>query len=330
VDAGLDEGKSFPGTFSMTYDLAELDIPEELYDYLNVYRIGDDGAVTELICTVEDGKLTCRSNKNCGIALVAGLSLLNFGVFFGGTLTIKEYNKKWQGLSGKSILHADICNDQYRVSWAAEDNSEWKAKKDVVEGLLAEIRQNVEYEIGSDPDNTGYNYKSAQARNQLLAQRISQDQLYMKHLKEFNVLTQNMADGTPQVKQIISALTQIHKYLAVEKGYTAPSSLTDVILIYDWPAGDGALGYAVNPNTGGPYIHINSSRFPADGAAASAPTMDELYLTVTHEFSMFSRPAIRRLTGPATSYSGRQRPACWNRKPSRIISEIRKTAPCRA
>ncbi len=51
VDAGLDEGKSFPGTFSMTYDLAELDIPEELYDYLNVYRIGDDGAVTELICT---------------------------------------------------------------------------------------------------------------------------------------------------------------------------------------------------------------------------------------------------------------------------------------
>jgi hypothetical protein len=61
-------------------------------------------------------------------------------------------------------------------------------------------------------------------QKQLLAQRISQDPLYMKHLKEFNVLTQNMADGTPQVKRYFRA-DPIHKYLAVEKGYTAPSSL---------------------------------------------------------------------------------------------------------
>ncbi len=281
LDSGLPENESFPGTFSMTYDLAAFDIPEELYNYLTVYRISDDGAATELICTVEDGRLTCRSDKNCGIGLVLGLAAWGAS-FFVGTMAVEDYTEKWKGLSGKSILHADICGGQYRVNWAAEDNSEWIEKKAIVEGLLDEIRQRVDYEL-ADPDNTGYSNRSAQARNKLLAQRISENQQFLTYLKEFETLNQNMQDGTPQVKQVITALTQVHKYLAVTKGYDPPSSLTDVLLIYDWPAGDGSLGYANNPKAGAPYMQINMTRFPGDGQAASPTVMDELYLTITHE-----------------------------------------------
>ena len=282
LDAGLDESKRFPGTFTMTFDLAELGIPEALHDYATVYRISDNGAATELTGSLEDGSLVCRSDKNCGIALTIVYGAVTFGASFLGASAVRDQGEKWEGLSDKDLIQLDTGNGQYRVSWAVNDSSEWKGKKDKLDDLYQQIKQGLIDEMTSAGSSSGY--AMAQGFNQLLAEKLAKSENYQRLLRELNntewIIKNN---STVQAMQVIDGLDKIHAYMTGKLGLTPPPGKTDILLIYDWTPGDTAVGYAVNPISAAPYVRINMSLLPQDGSKAPASIIDDVYLTLTHE-----------------------------------------------
>ena len=287
LDAGLDDDERFPGVFNMSFDLDELEIPEELHEFTTVYRISDNGEATELACTLENGTLNCQSDKNCLVALGTvlywggGVVVAFCGGFFGYKAT-EEYGQKWEGMTDKILRTVDVCDGRYRVTWAIDDNTEWSVKKANLNTLYLKIAGELNQEI--QDAGTWSGYAMAQAYNYLLAEKIAKNQEYQTMLQEFKELTEELGNSTPmQVVQVVQALITADTYLTQTQNMTARTNKTDVILVRDWPSGDSALGYSNNPYAGSPYMRINMSNFPVNGTAADASFMDDVYLTVTHE-----------------------------------------------
>lgn len=53
--AGLNKGESIPGSFEMAYDLAETDIPSNLYPYVRVIRLEESGAEPQMLASTISG-----------------------------------------------------------------------------------------------------------------------------------------------------------------------------------------------------------------------------------------------------------------------------------
>jgi hypothetical protein len=285
IDAGLEDHESFPGTYTMEFDLAGLDIPEALYDYMTVYRISDEGEAMELACTVEGSLLTCQSNKNSLVALSTillwgGCSVATFCASFFGYKATEEYTEKWAGLDGKTLMHVDVCNDLYRVTWPMEYSQVWKEKKERLNTIYNSARDQLNAEMMSNY-NTGY--AMAQAYTRILADALASNEEYQTLLKQLNDEQWLLQNCTPaEVTKAIDALKASHEYLAVTRGFTSRTNKTDVILVYDWPQGDTALGYAKNPYAGAPYMLINMSKM-SGGNAGDPTVIDDMYLTLAHE-----------------------------------------------
>jgi hypothetical protein len=284
LDAGLQENESFPGVFNMDFDLATLDVPEELYDYMTVYLIGDDGSSTPLQSTVNGSTLHCASDKNCWVAVGAvlywggGAAVAAIGSV-GGTSAVLDYQTKWAGLSGKTTMNVKVCNGLYKVTWAIEDNSDYKAKKEKIDAIYNKTKQSIVDAIKAADYNSGY--AMAQGFNMMLAQSLASNQEYQKLLKELTDVQWLLENSTPmQVVWVVNALIRANDYLAGTRQFIPVTSTTDVILVYDWPQGDDALGYAINPVTGAPYLRINMSVF---NVSTDDTVKDDMYLTVAHE-----------------------------------------------
>ncbi len=287
LDAGLGDDQQFPGVFSMEFDMATLQIPQELYEYARVYRISDSGEMTELAVTVDGSRLICHSEKNCLIAVGIALKWVG-GILVAATVpaavarTSIEHGDKWDKLDGKKLVYKYVCDGKYRVAWAVEDNSEIARKQESLDSLRQEIEQSMKNETetvdGMAVPSYGHDY------NHQMAVRLANQAEYIRQAKELKQLIADVETGqTPQLKQAIDALTTAHNYLAYTRSFMSRSNVTDVLLIRDWPAGDTALGYSVNGYMHSPYILVNMSVMPNDGTAASADVKDDLLLTITHE-----------------------------------------------
>jgi hypothetical protein len=67
--AGLKSDEKIPGTFDIRYNLSRTQIPEYLYDYVRVVRIGEDPMDTQILASVIEGtELKAESSKNSVIA----------------------------------------------------------------------------------------------------------------------------------------------------------------------------------------------------------------------------------------------------------------------
>jgi hypothetical protein len=283
VDAGLEDGQSFPGTFTTTFDLSKMKIPENMYDALTVYRIGDSGEVTELQCDVQSGRLVCRSNKNCFFALaipvVMGIGV--FSTFFGGTIAYTESSEKWEGIDTGNMITTSACNGLYNVSWPANVGSV-SAVLQQQDARMKEIIRNIRDAVDfaattSTNENSGF--YSAEERNFQILEAIAANEEYQtirKQVRDPQWLTDNAAP--PEVKKAIDAVTTAHTYLAQTRGITPCPNKTDVILVYNWPSGS-TLGISTNPYLGAPYMRINMSNLQN----APASDLDDLLLTITHE-----------------------------------------------
>ena len=91
IDAGLADDEYMPGSFDVEYDLSTTDIDPKLYEYLRVYRVGDNGEYYELIANVEDGILKFASNQNS--VLVTGVLLAGLGTAI-GIVANDEYKER--------------------------------------------------------------------------------------------------------------------------------------------------------------------------------------------------------------------------------------------
>ncbi len=62
--AGLDDGEFAPGEYTVTVDLSILGIDPSLYDYVCLFRVGEDGSYYRYAVSTENGILTFSSDQN--------------------------------------------------------------------------------------------------------------------------------------------------------------------------------------------------------------------------------------------------------------------------
>lgn len=93
MNSGQTEEELFPGVFTCQIDLKKMGIPENLYDYIHIWRY-DGEQLTKYTSWVQNGKLVFRSDHNGGwmptlaipsakaVAMTAGTALLIAGAGF--------------------------------------------------------------------------------------------------------------------------------------------------------------------------------------------------------------------------------------------------------
>ncbi len=79
LDAGLSDDDLLPGTFNISFDLAELGIAPEFYECVSIYRIDDEGKWYEYAEEMDGGNVRVDSRQNCVISMVVWPTLLVFG-----------------------------------------------------------------------------------------------------------------------------------------------------------------------------------------------------------------------------------------------------------
>lgn len=121
VDAGLSDDEIIPGQYDVEYDLKTSDIDPEMYEFLKVYRVGENGSYYELSSDVEGDILRFSCNQNSVFAIGGSFVLAGLSIGAAG----KEYyerNVYFIG-NGKDVLKYDGENiyGKWTIEWTSED-----------------------------------------------------------------------------------------------------------------------------------------------------------------------------------------------------------------
>ena len=91
VEAGLSPDDHLPGKFRSEYDLAQLELPDSLYDGICVFRVDDEGGLYRIAANIDGDTLSWESDQNSavvigvvisGALMVAGKLLASRVVFY--------------------------------------------------------------------------------------------------------------------------------------------------------------------------------------------------------------------------------------------------------
>jgi hypothetical protein len=294
IDAGLAPDESFPGTFTMTYDLKKLDIPESLYGHLSVVRIGDDGTQYPLVTKNEGATLICSSDQNSLFLLVV-TGLLTFGPL---AIYTSQEMMKYGLKSPFQYTSITLCDGRYRLMWPETMGI---PNINAVEKLIDEMQ--VEYQLH-------FNTKGFKSRKELI-QKISTlnpngkwrdnakktfGDLYSD--KEFKALLEKYMDSAWQEENLLPYTVVVYKraiiaadeYLHKERSFSMKERTLDMVIDPDLT--DLALMRALNMRQ--PFILLSGYdvAFPKDDNdfkeakkkdSYKAHTVASVYLTLVHE-----------------------------------------------
>lgn len=314
IDAGLAPDESFPGTFTMTYDLKKLDIPESLYDHIRVVRIGDDGTQYPLVTKNKGATLICSSDQNSLFLLVV-TGLLTFGPL--AIYTSQEMMK--YGLKSPSqYTSITLCDGRYRLMW-----SETMPIPNInaVEKLIDEMQ--VEYQLH-------FNTKGFKSRKELIQKISTLDpnkkwrdnakktfgDLYSD--KEFKELLDKYMDSAWQEENLLPYTVVVYKraiiaadeYLHKERSFYMKERTLDMVI--DPDLSDLAQMRAFNMRQ--PFIllsgrdsafptHDNIYKIAKERDLPQAQKVAEVYLTLIHEiFHVVQADKVRFRLEVYTSY----------------------------
>jgi hypothetical protein len=287
-DAGLADDERLPGELNIDFDLNKLGVKEELWPYLNVVRLGDDGSATQLRASVTNKGIACATRQNCVLAITIGL-----GIGIPVMAIIERYQDGLQKLYPNEIFYEAIYPEmkytkaQYRVLYpkcmARTDSAELKALDDRVRALierygldpdkpLLEAAWEACEQLGSNPEYQDVKIEDAAYR---LMQKFYNDPEYLSVQATFNDPQWQLRNLWPDsVNNLCNRLARADAYLFGERDFRVPSHVTDVLILDRWPHEAETPGVAKNLYTASPFIHIN---------AAMASNQQDLLLTVTHE-----------------------------------------------
>jgi|LSQX01.3.fsa_nt_gb hypothetical protein len=294
IDAGLAPDQRFPDTFTMTYDLRKLDIPESLYGHLSVVRLGDDGTQYPLVTKHDGAKLICSSDQN-SLFLIVVTGLLTFGPM---TILAGQYMEKY-GIKGESQYSSiTLCNGRYRLMWPETMGA---VNEDAVEKLIDDMQ--VEYQLH-------FNSKGFKSRKELIEKIAALDpnmkwrnnakkafgNLYSN--KEFNALLEKFMDPEWQDQNLLPYTVLMYKraiivadeYFRKERSFNMKERTLDLII--DPKLEELALMKA--PNLRQPYILLAgwNIAFPDNEKIYNnakkrdleqARIVADVYITIVHE-----------------------------------------------
>ena len=294
IDAGLSPDERFPDTFTMTYDLKKLGIPESLYDYLSVVRIGDDGTQYPLVTKSDGAKLICSSDQN-SIFLFVVTGLLTFGPL---SIYTAQHMGKY-GIKGSSqYTSTTFCDGRYRLMWPETMKAENEAVALKLMDDMQEIyqsqfrtrgfksRSDLIRKIGALDPNKKWRDNAKKAFGDLYSD------------KEFCVLLEKYMDPEWQDQNLLPYTVLIYKraiiaadgYIRKERDFYMKERTLDLVI--DPKLSD--LASMKSPSLHYPYILLSGqeSGFPRNDEQYSiakkanleqARQVANIYLTLVHE-----------------------------------------------
>ncbi|MBQ7063597.1 MAG: zinc-ribbon domain-containing protein [Firmicutes bacterium] len=278
VHADLAEDEVAPGEYTVTVDLSILGIDPDLYQFVRVFRVADDGSYYEYAAAVEDGKLTYRSDQNS--FLFWAISAAIIGSVY-GTLSYVEGQKPFQyfyDLKKKKYSYQNTYSGvTYKIHWAMDDidvdadeltrkceeiTRKYMAKKDEIYKQYKEDRLFDSYNILNVFDRG----KSA---TEVLWDTIKKDEEYQDLQQKLKV--PDLIDFT------IICINRSIEFLKGHESVKMPTGVVDFVSVTTLDSSVLAEQSTRNYHEG--YVEINLKSL----VNASQVNKNDFLITITHE-----------------------------------------------
>lgn len=270
IDAGLSADEYMPGNFNVEYDLSKTEIDPKYYEYLRVYRVGDDGKYYELTANVEDGVLKFSSNQNSVfLACVLIEALLAIG-----TVAQSEYLERnvYFIKNGNETLKHDGKNNygSWCIEWASDDIDPEFGKK---LRRMSEIeRRYVKEAEKKYREDDMYSATNQMVLNQMMCDYILNS---IEKDEEHKKMSEQI-EFPDAIREIDKLIGNAFRYLYQEEKMRMPFHRVPFKLIRDQKK---YYGLAINRALSSAYIDINLNYVNP----VNANDMYNLQMTLAHE-----------------------------------------------
>lgn len=270
IDAGLSADEYMPGNFNVEYDLSKTEIDPKYYEYLRVYRVGDDGKYYELTANVEDGVLKFSSNQNSvflACVLIEGLLAI-------GTVAQSEYLERnvYFIKNGNETLKHDGKNNygSWCIEWASNDIDPEFGKK---LRRMSEIeRRYVKEAEKKYREDDMYSATNQMVLNQMMCDYILNS---IEKDEEHKKMSEQIV-FPDAIREIDKLIGNAFRYLYQEEKMRMPFHRVPFKLIRDQKK---YFGLAINRALSSAYIDINLNYVNP----VNANDMYNLQMTLAHE-----------------------------------------------
>ena len=284
-DAGLNDDEALPGEYHVEIDLAEIGIPESLYDCMTAYRLNNYNELSEYSCTLKGSVLSYSTEKN-SVSLLVAVPAVIVGVpaVMAVTNAVNEKMEKESYFSSEKTCHKKVVNEHgtYVLYWLMKDVDRHQAEKAArLDEIRRETKAQAERDYAQDEADLKYTKGSLYwlfNKNESVADRVK---TLLNKNEEYQRLNREM-EIPKNVQTILDEIDTAWNYLGSHEYVKMPSGTTE----YQIRTGDGKnFGTAVSGFSVKSYIILNMENpdlFESESAAGQM-MRDNMLLTITHE-----------------------------------------------
>ncbi len=270
IDAGLADDEYMPGQFDVEFDLSTTEIDPDYYEYLKIYRVGDNGEYHELNANVENGILKFSSDHNSAfivcflIEAAIGAAILSYGQTLEGNAYFMKSADETLVHEGKNIFAS------WQIEWIGTDIDPDFYDK------LKKMAQ-IEHKYIREAEKKYREDEMYFATNQMLLNEMMFDYIIKSVEKdeEHNRL-KNQITFPETIKEIDKCVDNAFRYLYQEEKMRMPVYRVPLKLI---KSDDPYYGIAVNKGLSKPYVDINMKKVNPE----TKEDMYNLQMTLAHE-----------------------------------------------
>ena len=292
IDGGIDSDERMPGLINVEMDLSKLDIGQELWEFTQAVRIGDDGSVSLLPSNVNGSVLSCQTSQNS----IIGAVIIGLAAGTGVQHLIERghigLDSLYMGIDFHHIVYKGE-NASYDVYWPETLlSSELKQYSEKIATIMEKHGLNPNGSLNSAALQATKSFKSGYEMMGYLndiKKALYSDPEYVELARKMKDVNWSQANYWPaEVVQTTSALALADKYLFGVRGFDTPGYNVDIVVLDKWPENHGkeTLGISMNLYTYRPFIHINAgnkTKMPHSATEKGTLATSNLILTITHE-----------------------------------------------
>ncbi len=284
-NAGLHDDEALPGEYHVEIDLAQLGIPESLYDCMTAYRLNNYNELSEYSCTLKGSVLSYSTEKN-SVSLLVAVPAVMIGVptVMAVTNAAKEKYKKEAYFFSDKTCHKTVVNEYgtYALYWLMKDVDRHQAEKAArLDEIRKETKAQAERDYAEDEADLKYTRGSLYwlfNKNESVADRVKR---LLNSNEEYQRLNREMKIPK-NVQTILDEIDIAWNYLGSYERVKMPSGTTE----YQIRAGDGKnFGTAESGFSVKSYVVLNMEDpdlFESEGTEGQT-MRDNMLLTITHE-----------------------------------------------
>ena len=285
ADAGLNGDQALPGEYTVEFDLETLGIPEEMYEYVRIFRLSDDNELTQYASTLNGKTLSYTSYKNTPVLAVIGYTAAITGSLYGLMVAQPHYRKKGYLNETQASYEGHTKWGDYTVYWnmdyMAPDQTDLAIRMiEIQDACRKEAEEEFKLEEERQKLAAG-SFMWFFVKNKPIPQR-------MKELLENNSEYQDLKQQLKVPKNIQVICSQIEtafKFLMDWETIRRPRNTVDFMIREKDPDVPTNLGAAAQPWNDKSYIDLPVPRpdWLTENSQDATKYRDNMLLTVTHE-----------------------------------------------